>query len=47
VVEEVDRKRVADGRDAEKKLTKAGDGALLAVQREGNAFFAVVKRDVS
>ncbi len=44
VIEEVDRKRVADGLDAETKLSKADDKALLALRRDGGAFFAVVKR---
>jgi serine protease Do len=44
VIEEVDRKPVKDGMDAEKKLIAASDKALLAIQRDGGALLVVVKR---
>jgi serine protease Do len=44
VIEEVDREPVSGGLDAEKKLRAADDEALIAVQRDDGAFFAVVKR---
>ena len=44
VIEEIDRERVEGGLDAEQKLRKSDDEALLAVRRGSDAFFAVVKR---
>jgi serine protease Do len=47
VLQEVDRKPVEGGQDAEKKLAAAGKEALLAVRRESSEFFTVVKRGPS
>jgi serine protease Do len=44
VIEEVDRKRVKDAMDVEKKLRAAGDKALLSVTRNDASFLVVVKR---
>jgi serine protease Do len=44
VIEEVDRKPVSGGLDAEEKLRAADDKALIAARREAGSFFAVVKR---
>jgi serine protease Do len=44
VIEEIDRKPVTGGLDAENKLRAAGDKALLVVRREGGTLLVVVKR---
>jgi serine protease Do len=44
VIEEVDRKPVSGGMDAEKKLRAADDKALIAARRDAGSFYAVVKR---
>ena len=44
VIEEVDRKPVLGGLDAETKLRAADEKALIAARREAGSFFAVVNR---
>ena len=47
VIEEVDRKPVTGGLDAEEKLRAADDKALIAARREAGSFFSVVNRAAS
>jgi serine protease Do len=44
VILEVDRSRVSGGLDAEQKLVKAGDAALLLVRRDDGSLYVAVKR---